>query len=125
ADQGSPGCYHVARFVEKPELEIAQHFAASGHHYWNSGIFLFGAARYLEELARLEPELAAACRAAAESARVEGACRHLDAAAFGRCRSVSVDHAVLERTAAAAVVPAGFRWSDVGSWNALWDSAEK
>ncbi len=119
------GCYRVARFVEKPEIEIARRFVASGQHYWNSGIFLFGAARFVEELKRLQPELAAACQAAAESVVDDHGCRRIDAGALARCRSISIDYAVFERTDAAAVVPAGFRWSDIGSWNSLWDGAEK
>jgi len=121
----APGCFQVASFVEKPELEIATRLIAGGDHYWNSGMFLFGARAYLDELERLEPELAQACRAAAEGCAAEGAVRRLDRAAFERCRSISVDHAVLERTQLAAVVPARFRWSDIGSWDALWDRGSK
>jgi mannose-1-phosphate guanylyltransferase/mannose-6-phosphate isomerase len=121
----APGCHQVASFVEKPELEIATRLFGSGRHYWNSGMFLFGAARYLEELERLEPELAQACREAARAASEDADCRRIDRAAFERCRSMSIDHAVMERTQAAAVVPARFRWSDIGSWDALWDRAQK
>lgn len=118
---GAEGCFHVAAFVEKPELEIATRLVSSGRHFWNSGLFLFGARAFLDELERLEPELAAACRASADGCRVEGESRHIDRAAFERCRSMSVDHAVLERTQRAAMVPASFTWSDIGSWDALWD----
>jgi len=117
----APGCHRVTTFVEKPELEIATRLAASGRHYWNSGIFLFGACSYLEELGRLEPELASACRAAAQASRDEGAFRRIDEKTFARCRSISVDHAVLEHTQRAVMTPARFRWSDIGSWDALWD----
>ena len=120
-----PGCYQVSRFVEKPELEIARRFLVSGRHYWNSGIFLFSAERFVAELRRWQPELEAACRDAAESVVEDRGCRRIGAAAFGRCRPVSIDYAVLEHTDAAAVVPAEFRWSDIGSWNALWDRAAK
>ncbi|HET9578123.1 MAG TPA: mannose-1-phosphate guanylyltransferase/mannose-6-phosphate isomerase [Usitatibacter sp.] len=118
---GAAGCFHVAAFVEKPELEIAERLVSSGRHYWNSGLFLFGARAFLDELDRLEPELAQACREAAAACRADGDCRHIDRAAFERCRSMSVDHAVLERTQRAAMVPAAFAWSDIGSWDALWD----
>ncbi|HET6265622.1 MAG TPA: mannose-1-phosphate guanylyltransferase/mannose-6-phosphate isomerase, partial [Usitatibacter sp.] len=122
----APGCFQVASFVEKPELEIATRLIAGGDHYWNSGMFLFGARAYLDELERLEPELAQACRAAADApSAAEPSVRRLDRAAFERCRSISVDHAVLERTGLAAVVPARFRWSDIGSWDALWDRGSK
>ena len=122
---GAPGCFRVASFVEKPELEIARRLAASGRHSWNSGLFLLGAAAYLAELERLEPELAAQCRAAAAATVDEAGFRKIDAAAFERCASISIDHAVFERTALAAVVPANFPWSDIGSWDALWDRGEK
>ncbi|HUQ27206.1 MAG TPA: mannose-1-phosphate guanylyltransferase/mannose-6-phosphate isomerase [Usitatibacter sp.] len=121
----APGCHQVASFVEKPELEIATRLAESGRHYWNSGMFLFSAARYLEELERLEPEMAQACREAARASSDDGDCRRIDRASFERCRSMSIDHAVMERTHSAAVVPARFRWSDIGSWDALWDRAQK
>jgi mannose-1-phosphate guanylyltransferase / mannose-6-phosphate isomerase len=121
----APGCFDVASFVEKPELEIATRFADSGRHYWNSGIFLFGAATYLEELERLEPDIARSCCQAAEASAGEGALRRIEPAIFKECRSLSIDHAVLERTHLAAVVPARFRWSDIGSWDALWDRSGK
>ena len=121
----APGCHQVASFVEKPELEIATRLAESGRHYWNSGMFLFGAARFLEELERLEPELAQACREAAQACADEAGYRRIDRATFERCRSMSIDHAVMERTQSAGMVPARFRWSDIGSWDALWDRAAR
>ena len=120
---GAEGCYQVASFVEKPELEIATKLVASGVHSWNSGIFLFPASTYLEELERLQPELAAAARVAAETARPEEDCRRIDPAAFAKCAALSIDFAVLERTRRVAVVPATFAWSDIGSWDALWERA--
>jgi mannose-1-phosphate guanylyltransferase/mannose-6-phosphate isomerase len=119
------GCYHVASFIEKPEIEIARRLVGSGRHYWNSGIFLFGAAHFVSELRRLQPDVEAACQDAAGNLVEDHGCCRIDAEAFRRCRAISVDYAVLEHTDAAAVVPAAFRWSDIGSWNALWDSAEK
>ena len=119
------GCYHVANFIEKPEIEMARRYVASGRHYWNSGMFLFGAARYVSELRHLQPELEAVCQDVAGSLIEDQGCCRIDSKVFARCRSVSIDYAVLEHTDAAAVVPAAFRWSDIGSWNALWDCAEK
>jgi mannose-1-phosphate guanylyltransferase / mannose-6-phosphate isomerase len=116
---GAPGCFGVAGFVEKPEYEIAARLAQSGRHYWNGGMFLFHVKTFIDELERLEPELAAACRAAAGAAVVEDDCRRITAQSFERCAAMSVDHAVLERTRLAAVVPARFKWSDIGSWDAL------
>jgi mannose-1-phosphate guanylyltransferase / mannose-6-phosphate isomerase len=121
----APGCHRVASFIEKPELELAQRFVASGRHYWNSGIFLFGAAHFLAELARQQPDVAAACELAARTAREDHGCMRIEHPAFTRCRSISIDYAVLEHTADAAVVPSEFRWSDIGSWNSLWDGSDK
>lgn len=122
---GADGCYLVAGFIEKPEAQIARRLVDTGRHYWNSGIFLFGAAHFLAELERHEPELAAACRVAAAALGSEHGCLSLDATTFSRCATSSVDRAVLEKTDAAAMVPAQFAWSDIGSWHALWDRADK
>ena len=119
----APGCTRVASFVEKPELEIAQRLVSSGRHFWNSGMFLFGARAFLEEIERLEPELAALCRQCVAPA--QGGDIPIDAKAFSACKSISIDHAVLERTTRAAMVPASFSWSDIGSWEALWDRTSK
>jgi len=121
----APGCFQVATFVEKPELEIAQRLIETGRHYWNSGMFLFGARTFLAELERFEPELAAACRTTSEACTDDAGFRKIPRAEFDKCRSISVDHAVFERTRMAAVVRAKFRWSDIGSWDALWDRAQK
>ncbi|MBI3523847.1 MAG: mannose-1-phosphate guanylyltransferase/mannose-6-phosphate isomerase [Betaproteobacteria bacterium] len=118
-------CYRVSNFVEKPEREIASRFVSSGRYYWNSGIFLFHAGRFLAELKRLQPELAAACQTAADAVVDDHGFRRIDPALFLHCSPLSIDHAVLEETQAAAVVPAAFRWSDIGSWNALWERASK
>ena len=122
---GCDGCYRVSRFIEKPEQEVARRLIASRECYWNSGILLCRARCFLRELNRLQPDLASACRSAAASIVESRGCRRIGEHAFARCRPASLDHAVLEATSAAAVVPASFRWSDIGSWNALWDSAEK
>jgi mannose-1-phosphate guanylyltransferase / mannose-6-phosphate isomerase len=121
----APGCCRVTSFVEKPELEIARRLVASGRHFWNSGMFLFGARAFVDELERLEPELAELCHRAAQAIPASSPEHAIDGAIFAACRSISVDHAVLERTARAAMVPAAFSWSDIGSWEALWDRAAK
>ncbi len=111
----------IARFVEKPDLATAQSYVASGEYYWNSGMFLFRASRYLQELERLQPQMLAACRSAWEKARRDTDFIRLDAEAFKASPSDSIDYAVMEKTADAAVVPLDARWSDVGSWTALRD----
>jgi len=122
---GAAECFRVASFVEKPEIEIAKGFLASGKHHWNSGIFLFGAAHFLAELSHLEPKLAAACEEAANTITSENGCRNVSTEAFSRCNSISIDRSVLERTKDAAMVAATFPWSDIGSWHALWDCDSK
>jgi mannose-1-phosphate guanylyltransferase / mannose-6-phosphate isomerase len=114
----------VDRFVEKPDKEAAKHFLAEPGYFWNSGIFLFGAKAYLAELARFEPEMSEACLNA-----VKHASEDLDfirlANSFRECRSDSIDYAVMEKTDKAALVPLDAGWSDVGTWDALFDVSEK
>ncbi|NIC41055.1 mannose-1-phosphate guanylyltransferase/mannose-6-phosphate isomerase [Aquabacterium sp. A08] len=116
-----PGGFAVSRFVEKPDLATAQRYLESGRFYWNSGMFLFRADRYLDELQRFQPAMVAACRAALDAARPDLDFVRIDRAAFEACPSDSVDYAVMEKTADAAMVALDAGWSDVGSWSALWD----
>lgn len=122
--EGLPGCFQVARFVEKPDRGTAETFLAAGEYAWNSGMFLFAAKTFLEEAGRFQPDLLEACREAVAKGRKDLDFFRLDGDAFARCPSVSIDTAVMERTARAAVVPAALGWSDVGSWSALWEISE-
>ncbi|MEN3950868.1 mannose-1-phosphate guanylyltransferase/mannose-6-phosphate isomerase [Iodidimonas sp. SYSU 1G8] len=115
----------VTRFVEKPDLATARAYVDGGRHLWNSGLFLFRATDFLSELARLEPDMLAACEEAFEKARTDLDFVRLDEESFGRSPSNSIDYAVMERTERAAVVPVSMGWSDVGSWSALRDVAEQ
>ncbi len=117
---GMPGVMTVARFVEKPDLTTAQAYVADGKHYWNSGIFLFSAGSYLDALAQYAPDIAASIDAAMSGATTDGSFVRPASDAFLRCRSTSIDYAVMEPSDRAAVVPVDFAWSDVGSWDALW-----
>jgi mannose-1-phosphate guanylyltransferase / mannose-6-phosphate isomerase len=119
------GAFAVTGFVEKPDPETAERYVASGEYFWNSGIFLFPASLYLSELERLRPDMLAACKAAFAGARSETDFVRLDKTAFGACPSDSIDYAVMEHTHAAAVVPVSMRWSDLGSWDALWEMGQK
>ena len=111
--------WRIASFVEKPEQARAQEFVASGEYYWNSGMFLFSARRYLEELAKHAPDIASVCRAAAASGQRDLDFTRIEAGVFKGCRSESIDYAVMEKTDSALVVPLDAGWSDVGSWSAL------
>jgi mannose-1-phosphate guanylyltransferase/mannose-6-phosphate isomerase len=114
-------CFKVDKFVEKPNRETAQSFVDDGGYYWNSGMFLFRARRYLDELAQFKPGIAAAAEAAVRLGyRDLDFCR-LDEASFNGSESDSIDYAVMEKTRHAVVVPADIGWSDVGSWSALWE----
>ena len=118
---GLSGCRRLKQFVEKPDLETARDYLAAGQYLWNSGMFVFQAARLIAEMERLQPEILAACRAAIEQSATDGNARRLDEAAFGAARSISIDYAVMEHTTHAAVVPVDIGWSDVGSWQTLWE----
>jgi mannose-1-phosphate guanylyltransferase / mannose-6-phosphate isomerase len=125
--QAAPGdgVRPVARFVEKPDAATAQAWLDEGGYYWNSGMFLLRASRYLEELARHRPDILAAVRAAFAGAARDGDFIRLEGEAFAACPPDSIDYAVMERTDAAMVLPVDIGWSDVGSWSALWQVAER
>lgn len=127
--KGAPGeekaaWYRLEEFVEKPDLQRAERYVKSGEYLWNSGMFLFSARRYLEELGRHAPDIAAACERAAHDAVVDGDFTRLGRA-FLTSPSDSIDYAVMEKTESAAVVPLDAGWSDIGSWLALHDILDK
>jgi mannose-1-phosphate guanylyltransferase/mannose-6-phosphate isomerase len=122
---GTEGVFAVAEFVEKPGPEQAKQYLASGEYSWNSGIFLFPARLYIDELERLRPAMVAACRRALTEGRRESDFIRLDKDAFSACDGDSVDYAVMEKTRRAAVVPVAMGWSDIGSWDALWEMSCK
>jgi len=111
----------IAQFVEKPDLVRAREFIASGDYFWNSGMFLFGARRYLDELRNQAPDIADVCARASATAVREKDFTRVDEAVFASCRSDSVDYAVMEKTQDAVMVPLDAGWNDVGSWDALHD----
>ncbi|QII27698.1 mannose-1-phosphate guanylyltransferase/mannose-6-phosphate isomerase [Stenotrophomonas maltophilia] len=119
------GVRAVERFVEKPNLETATGYVSSGQYYWNSGMFLFRASRYLQELERLQPAMLSTCRDAWQSARRDADFTRLDKDAFTAVPSDSIDYAVMEKTADAVVVPLDAGWNDVGSWTALRDVSQQ
>ena len=123
--EAGDGLRQVLRFVEKPDAATARSYLDAGGYYWNSGMFLFRASRYLEELARFRPDIVDAVRAAHATARHDGDFVRLDKDAFSACPSDSIDYAVMEKTADAMVLPVDIGWNDVGSWSALWDVAER
>lgn len=117
--------YRVAQFVEKPDLQTAQGYVASGDYYWNSGMFLFRASRYLDELKQFRPDIYQACQQAMQVIEPDLDFVRVNKDAFMQCPDDSIDYAVMEKTADAVVVPMDAGWSDVGSWSSLWDISEK
>jgi mannose-1-phosphate guanylyltransferase/mannose-6-phosphate isomerase len=122
---GVDGVFAVVEFVEKPGPEQATEYVSSGEHSWNSGIFMFPARLYLDELERLQPDMVAACRQALATAQRDSDFIRLGREAFSACAADSIDYAVMEHTRRAAVVPVSMGWSDVGSWDALWEMGTK
>ena len=123
--EAGEGVRKVLRFVEKPDAATAQSYLDAGGYYWNSGMFLFRASRYLDELARFRADILDGARAAFDAARRDGDFVRLAADAFAATPAESIDYAVMERTDAAMVLPVDIGWNDVGSWSALWDVAER
>ena len=117
--------YWVKSFREKPPAEVAQKYLDSGHYYWNSGIFMFRASRYLEELQENRPDIVSACRAAMESKARDLDFLRVGNAAFAKCPTESIDCAVMEQTIDAVVVPMDAGWSDIGSWSSLADLSQQ
>ena len=119
------GVRKVSRFVEKPDVETAQAYLDAGGYFWNSGMFLLRASRYLEELQRFRPAIVDAVRRAFDGAARDGDFIRLDAQAFAAGPSDSIDYAVMEATDAAMVLPVDIGWNDVGSWSALWEVSQQ
>ncbi len=116
--------FRIARFIEKPNSERAREFVQSGDYYWNSGMFVFRARRYLQELQRFQPEMARICEAAFRGAQADLDFIRIAPAAFEACPADSIDYAVMEKTAEAVVVPLNANWSDVGSWSSLHEASD-
>jgi mannose-1-phosphate guanylyltransferase len=118
------GAFRVGRFVEKPNAAIAANYIASGRYLWNSGMFVFSASRFLEELDQYRPDMLADVREASSRSTRENGTIRIDEASFAVVRGDSIDYAVMEQTADAVVVPLDAGWNDIGSWAALWDVAD-
>ena len=115
----------VIAFVEKPDLETAERYVASGNYYWNAGVFMFRSDVMIGEMQHFCPEILKAAEAAVARAMRTGAELRLDAEAFAAAPEDSIDYAVMEHTDKAAVAPASVGWSDIGSWAALWEVSSK
>lgn len=125
AGSETDGAFTLERFVEKPCLEKAQEYLASGEYAWNSGMFVFKASSFLEELKTHNPEMSALSIEAFEKAGVETDFIRLDKDSFGKIKGDSIDYAVMEKTTKGKVVKLNAGWNDVGSWSALYDISRK
>ena len=119
------GGFVVDSFVEKPSRDVAQEYLDSGSYLWNSGMFLFRASRYLEEIKKYRPDIFHACEVSMADAECDLDFIRVNKDKFIACPSDSVDYAIMEKTADAVVMPMDAGWSDIGSWSSLWDISEK
>lgn len=119
------GAVVIDRFVEKPDLETAKGYVASGEYCWNSGMFMFGSREVLGELERFAPEIVAACRQAVEQGTRDLDFFRLDKGVFSACPEDSIDYAVMEKTGNGVMISLSAGWNDVGSWDAIWQIGDK
>jgi mannose-1-phosphate guanylyltransferase len=117
--------FTIDAFVEKPSIEAAKEYLKSGDYFWNSGMFLFKASRYLEELEKHRPDIFDACQLSMKDISKDNDFLRINETAFNACPSDSIDYAVMEKTDDGVVVPLDAGWSDIGSWSSLWDISEK
>ena len=125
AELASGNGYCVEEFVEKPNQETAQAYLDSGNYFWNSGMFLFSASTYLQELKRHAPDILDSCHQAYASLESSQNFQRISEPIFASCRSDSIDYAVMEKTASAVVVPLDAGWNDLGAWDAMWEVRAK
>ena len=119
------GGFVVDKFVEKPSSDVARDYIESGSYVWNSGMFLFKASRYLEELEKFRPDIYSSCVASTDELESDLDFLRVNKEIFEKCPSESIDYAVMEETADAVVVSMDAGWSDIGSWSSLWDASQK
>ena len=113
------------QFVEKPDKKTAQTYCSSGEYFWNSGIFMFNAETFIEELSNFAPEMFRCCKDALEKGGEKLGFFDLQKEAFNLCPSDSIDYAVMEKTKKSLVIPFNTQWNDLGSWNSVWEISEK
>jgi len=117
--------YNIDEFVEKPDYKTAQKYVDSGKYFWNSGMFMFKASIYLQELEKFEPEILTSCKKSCQTEYKDKDFIRLRNDEFRQCPEQSIDYGVMEHTEGAMVVPLDANWSDIGSWDALWDAKNK
>ena len=125
AGEAVKGGFKVDCFVEKPDIDTAKAYLAGGDYFWNSGMFMFRASRYLQELEKFTPQLLSICREAMSSGVQDMSFTRVDNSIFSSCPDISIDYAVMEKTDDAVMVLLDSGWSDIGSWSALFDAGVK
>ncbi|MFU0921031.1 mannose-1-phosphate guanylyltransferase/mannose-6-phosphate isomerase [Kluyvera sichuanensis] len=124
-DATEKSCYRVRQFIEKPTLEVAEKYVASGEYFWNSGIFMFKASVFLNELKKYRPDIYSACEKVVNGSIPDLDFIRIPKVLFETCPAESIDFAVMEKTKRCVVYPINIGWSDVGSWKSLWDVSNK
>jgi mannose-1-phosphate guanylyltransferase/mannose-6-phosphate isomerase len=119
------GSYHIKKFVEKPDLKTAETYVKEGRYYWNSGMFLFKASVFIDELKKFNPAIVEACQRSIDKAKPDLDFYRVDKEAFESSPSDSIDYAVMEKTSNAVMVPLDAGWNDVGAWPAVWELQDK
>ena len=117
--------HKVLSFVEKPDLETAKQYLAKGNYYWNSGMFAFSIKTFLAEMQEHAPDTLAAMQKSVDQGKSDEPFFRLDLSSMESCQSLSIDYALMEKSAKVAVVPVDMEWNDIGSWQALWDVSSK
>ncbi|WP_413494613.1 mannose-1-phosphate guanylyltransferase/mannose-6-phosphate isomerase [Morganella psychrotolerans] len=121
----SPEIFKVSSFKEKPNYSTALNYIESGDYFWNSGMFLFKASAYLEELKKFAPNIYDSCKAALKKSRCDLDFIRIDENEFNKSDSDSIDYAVMEKTSLSAMIPLNAGWNDVGAWDAIWEISNK
>jgi mannose-1-phosphate guanylyltransferase len=117
--------YKIESFVEKPNVSDAKKFISSGKYYWNSGMFVFKASSFLDEMKKFNIEIYESCKKSIEKSSSDLGFTRIDEKEFAKCPSDSIDYALMEKTENAVVIPLDAGWSDIGSWSSLWEVSEK
>ena len=124
-EQVKNSVFKVNSFVEKPDLETAKNYLEQKCYLWNSGMFMFKASVYLDELKKFRPDILAACKESLSSASTDLDFIRLNSDVFAECPDELIDYAVMEKTQDCVVIPLDADWSDIGSWTSLWEISEK
>ena len=117
--------FEIECFIEKPDLETAKNLIKDKRFTWNSGIFIFKSKEIIKEINQFSPDILRSCKKAIEKSILDLDFQRLDKASFMKCENISIDNAVMEKTSRGVVIPLNAGWSDIGSWEAVWEASQK